>query len=631
MQSWGFNKSSIQNADKKTSCIQSPFLPKSLNTRLILLFAFLLSLAMAMFTAHGIYQQSIQLENNMKLQAKVLAQNLAATSADYLLTRDYTSIELSLLRAGRFPGIIEIQVCDHKGKVLGDVKRNADGEPEAHYSKNPLITPKKEKADIVFKNGSMTIWQPVVLGELLGWIKIQYDLSTIEDELKTIWGKNTILGFVIILITGLLLTLFLRNPIRAILAYTKFAERLDELKGQHTATYDCAIELSRLGSSLNQVSTRLKEQNVAINKAMQDLERTAASVEYAPNIILSMNQDSHIRYINPYGISMLNSVGANRQDMSNALPENLKDLVIRVISKQRPISEIVVKFKEKSISWTFAPVTGQNIVHAYGVDITERKDAEDKAQAALVEKLSAEEANKAKTQFLANMSHELRTPLNAIIGYSEIIEEDVRAINKLEIIPDVKKVHGAAHHLLSLINEILDLSKIEAGHMEVYIENINITKLVHEVVATAKPLADKNNNRISLEMSDKQIFVYSDFTKLRQILLNLISNSSKFTTQGDITIRLNEHTEENRPWIRFEVSDTGIGMSKEQINNVFEPFSQADNSTTRKYGGTGLGLAITKRYCEMLGGTITVDSEPEKGSTFVIDIPIDLNRKNIID
>ncbi len=234
----------------------------------------------------------------------------------------------------------------------------------------------------------------------------------------------------------------------------------------------------------------------------------------------------------------------------------------------------------------------------------------------------AEKANQAKSQFLANMSHELRTPMNAIIGYSEMLMEEAEDIGQDDFIPDLKKIHGAGKHLLTLINDILDLSKIEAGRMELYLETFKLKSLIDETVSTIHPLIKKNNNTLKYNLADNLNVMHADLTKVRQSLFNLLSNASKFTKDGIITLDVTSYTLENKPCLAFKVTDTGIGMTPKQMNKLFQAFSQADASTTRKYGGTGLGLAITKKFCQMMGGDIEVESELGKGSTFTIGLPV---------
>jgi signal transduction histidine kinase/DNA-binding response OmpR family regulator len=231
-----------------------------------------------------------------------------------------------------------------------------------------------------------------------------------------------------------------------------------------------------------------------------------------------------------------------------------------------------------------------------------------------------EVASQHKSQFLANMSHELRTPLNAIIGYSEILQEEVADVGQDAFVPDLKKIEGAGRHLLGLINDILDLSKIEAGRMDIFLEDVEVVPLLEEVRALIVPLAEKNGNTLELRLAADLGSIRTDRTKLKQSLLNILSNGSKFTENGRLTL-VAERFEADRPMVRFAVSDTGIGMTEEQLGRLFQAFSQAEASTSRKYGGTGLGLAISRRFSQLLGGDITVSSRPGEGSTFTVTLP----------
>ena len=232
----------------------------------------------------------------------------------------------------------------------------------------------------------------------------------------------------------------------------------------------------------------------------------------------------------------------------------------------------------------------------------------------------SEVANRTKSQFLANMSHELRTPLNAIIGYSEILQEDAADSGQEQVVPDLKKIEGAGRHLLGLINDILDLSKVEAGKMDVFIEEIDIPSLLDEVKAIITPLVAKNGNTLEVRLADRIGSMRTDRTKVKQCLLNVLSNASKFTQDGKLTVRV-ERLETDRRMVQIMISDTGIGMSGEQVGRLFQAFSQADASTTKKFGGTGLGLAITRHFCRLLGGDVTVASQAGGGSTFTIVLP----------
>jgi len=237
---------------------------------------------------------------------------------------------------------------------------------------------------------------------------------------------------------------------------------------------------------------------------------------------------------------------------------------------------------------------------------------------------AAEAANRAKSAFLANMSHELRTPMNAIIGYSEMLAEDAEDEGYDELIPDLEKINSAGRHLLGLINDVLDLSKIEAGRMELYLERFDLKQILDEVMATAAPLVATKNNEFIADFADDLGVMRADLTKMRQIMLNLLSNAAKFSENGTVTLSARREGRADGDWVLISVSDTGIGIPEDKIQNVFEEFTQADDSTTREYGGTGLGLPISRRFSRMMGGDLTVISEPGKGSIFIVELPAEV-------
>lgn len=242
----------------------------------------------------------------------------------------------------------------------------------------------------------------------------------------------------------------------------------------------------------------------------------------------------------------------------------------------------------------------------------------------------AEAANRAKSVFLANMSHELRTPLNAIIGLSEMLQEDATQASDEEYLEPLNRINKAGKHLLSLINDILDLSKIEAGKMELDIQKFDLKLFMSEIQDLAKPLAQKQNDQLILNVDKSVGNMESDVTKIRQVLLNLISNACKYTKKGEVEIDCKKSRKKGVNWIVFTIKDTGIGMTKEELKHVFEQFTQADTSTTRQFGGTGLGLPITQKLCQLLGGSISITSEKGRGTKATVTLPALTVSKQIV-
>jgi len=330
-----------------------------------------------------------------------------------------------------------------------------------------------------------------------------------------------------------------------------------------------------------------------------------------PNPVLRIDRKGKVIYANGAAEVLLRYWEV---DADNRVPDALSARVVRALELDMPF-ELEVETELGTLSLGMAPVPAAGYLNVYGRNITAQKQAEAELVAARDQALAA---SRAKSAFLANMSHELRTPMNAIIGYSEMLIEESDQGTDPETLADLEKIHGAGRHLLNLINDILDLSKIEAGRMDLYLEDIAIETLAEQVLDTARPLTDKNENELKLDIGFDVSVMHTDAVKLRQNLLNLLSNAAKFTKKGTITLKISRDGD----FVRFAVIDGGIGMSEEQQAKVFSSFTQADASTTRQYGGTGLGLTITRHFCEMLGGSIEVESEEGKGSTFTLVLPL---------
>ncbi len=360
-----------------------------------------------------------------------------------------------------------------------------------------------------------------------------------------------------------------------------------------------------------------------------------AIITHAADSIITISHDGIIKTLNSAAESVFGFIadeilGKNIDTLIPDLINENGELTINkyISSEPDPQSnkdELVGRHKSESrfpIEANFSEVALDNDSYYIAIvrDITVRKQVE---QRIIEAKDSAESSSRTKSEFLANMSHELRTPLNAIIGYSEILQEEMHAQHHSEHINDVKKIMESGKHLLALINNILDLSKIESGKMQLYYEDIDAKDAITEITSTIKPLIKHNSNKLIVNVSDDIGLIQIDITRFRQILFNLLSNASKFTENGTITLTIIKCCLDNKDHIKIVVEDTGIGIEDSQISNIFQDFSQGDNSTTRKFGGTGLGLAITQRFCKLMKGSITAKSIPGEGSIFTVILPVD--------
>ncbi|MCB8965539.1 MAG: response regulator [Ardenticatenaceae bacterium] len=406
-----------------------------------------------------------------------------------------------------------------------------------------------------------------------------------------------------------------------------------------------------IGTATNM--TGWKQAQLEREDLLTELNRLNTIIETTSDFVGMWTLEGDILYVNPAGMAMVGRLGEDYRQLTLAdfqppkVAQQMVESIFPLVQKYEiwsgesgmhhvdgtsiPVSQVVTLIRNKKSE----PIAIGTVAR----DITERKQAELRLQRAMesaqkAQRMAedaqqvAEAANQAKSSFLANMSHELRTPLNAIIGYSEMLEEEAEELGELEMVPDLHKIRHAGQHLLEVINDILDLSKIEAGRMNVYVESFVVADLVDSVVATVTPMIEKNGNVLDCVVDNVGI-MHADKTKVRQILFNLLSNAAKFTQGGQVAVQVRR--EAHMPdsgkagnWMVFEVSDTGIGMTAEQIHHLFQPFTQADSSTTRRYGGTGLGLTISRHFSQMMGGDIFVKSEVEGGSAFSVYLPVNV-------
>ncbi|MEM9806501.1 MAG: response regulator, partial [Cyanobacteria bacterium P01_D01_bin.56] len=391
-----------------------------------------------------------------------------------------------------------------------------------------------------------------------------------------------------------------------------------------------------------------------INRLRRSSQHTVRVLESITDAFIAVDRQWSITYVNAQAADILKRdiSGLLGQNFLKVLPESLGRRFTEQYHNAVAKKMMVVSFEtyyEPTQRWLMVRgYPGLEGLSIFLQDFTERKQAEEKLldlnrdldsrvkdrtaqlanamEEAESARIKAEDANRSKSEFLANMSHELRTPLNAIIGYSEMLEEEVTTIGEDEFVPDLQKIQGAGKHLLGLINSVLDLSKIEAGRMELFLEDIQVKTITKDIIGTIQPLVQKNGNQLYVSCPSNIGTIHADQVKLRQSLINLLSNACKFTENGEIALTIKETNTTTQAGgqescVQFEVTDTGIGMTPEQMAKVFQAFTQADTSTTRKYGGTGLGLTITKQFISMMGGDVSVDSIYGKGTTFTLTIP----------
>lgn len=386
------------------------------------------------------------------------------------------------------------------------------------------------------------------------------------------------------------------------------------------------------------------EQN---RQKLESEQRFRALIENGTDLILVLDANGICRYASPsqgriLGYALNEIIGKSLFELVHTDDrEMLSQTFYQALQTPRVhLSIAECRMQHSDCSWSIFEATLTNLLDHPAVkgvvvnshDVTERKHSEAALKQAVSE---AEAANRAKSAFLANMSHELRTPLSVIIGYSDMLLEEALAIGDKDTVRDLKQIRTAGAHLLTIINDILDISKLEAGQMRLYLEPFSIASLITEVVSTIQPIVESNGNTLTVDLTVAPDAICADAPKVRQALLNLLNNAAKFTQQGKITLTVcrkagepNSAGEEEMQWILFQVQDTGIGIDPEQLPHLFEAFTQADVSLSRIHSGTGLGLAISRRFCEMMGGKITVESEVGVGSTFTIYLPAGVTNAN---
>ncbi len=585
-------------------------------------------------------QQTAVAKDAITAQMKALASNLATVNAHFLHTNEPAEIEKLTLQTATVPGIFSVLVTDMNGKPITEVI-NKNGSWSPRFFLAPVQVPSAngpqslfevaphdpQRRDFLAGNaGTMSAWQRMDVDRPLGWVRVSYRLDAFEKITADIRAQSYLVIGVALVVMLSLLAWLLRHPMRALTEATRFANALDSTQGNTVKVSHRALEIENLGNALNAVSLRLHRQMSDLSNQIFALDQHA--------IVSVTDLNGNITYANSKfceisGYSQEELIGQNHRIVkSDEHPRAMFESLWHTISQgQVWHGDVKNRKKDGSFYWvsaTIVPLVGSDgLPHHYmGIrtDISANKALE---QSLKLARDQAEEATQAKARFLTNMSHEIRTPMNAILGMLRLIQNT--ELNKRQL-DYASKAEGAAQSLLGLLNDILDFSKIDAGKMTLEVRSFRLDKLMRDlsVIVSANVGQKKVEVLFDIDPASPKALM-GDAMRLQQVLINLAGNAIKFTQQGEVVVSITQVARcADHASLRFAVRDTGIGIAPEHQQHIFSGFSQAEASTTRRFGGTGLGLSISRKLVALMGGELSLQSAPGQGSTFsfTLDLPV---------
>lgn len=603
-------------------------LPRGFNQQVATLSALSLIVALTVF-GYVIYRKQATLQEESALaQANIVIRNFASASYRDILLANYDEIRELLLHTAEFPEVRRIVVTDNQGRIISDVAHTPGEDPREVFGNKEMQPPRNDESGI-HRNGNLyELWEAV---SDQGWVYMQYDYSAQSARYLAVLRAEIGTGLLLAVFSALYFLGLLHRPIHQLRRLIAFAQDMDVYQQKREIHVNSFTrEIIELNKALNQSADRLYEQSRKILQSESQYRRVVNSVR---EVIFQTDMQGRWTFLNPAweemtGFTIAESLG--RPSVSFSHPDDLQRTInnlLPVLQLEVESTRIEVRFvtRQKNIRWAEIwstilrdergmPIGASGTIN----DISARKEAE---RALIAAKDAAESATQAKSQFLATMSHEIRTPMNGVLGMAQLLMETDMNSEQRDY---VRTLYHSGQALLTIINEILDFSKIEAGKLTIESVPFDLGQAIDEVCDLLLPQIQEKNIELVLRYApDCPRLLLGDVGRIRQILLNFMGNAVKFTNEGYVLVDIAaESSSQDEALIRLAVTDTGIGISRDKQAHLFEQFTQADASTTRRFGGTGLGLAICKALAELMGGYVGLDSDENRGSTFYAVLPL---------